>query len=158
MHMDAIAILNDAVGGITVNVSEDFSSVDPAIGMGEVKLMGEHAIHYVRTRKEIGDQKNISRIQRQQKYLYGFVAAFREKQSSDYEWIINAYEQAQPYMVTDCSANAISGMVDRFSGYRINEVAIPEGQNVPGKESFEFYVDAEKLDALILRLFYAPKG
>ena len=158
MHMDAIAILNDAVGGVTVNVTEDFSSVDPAIGMGEVKLMGEHAIHYVRTRKEIGDQKNISRIQRQQKYLDGFVAAFREKQSSEYEWIINAYEQVQPYMVTDCSANAISGMVDRFSGYRINEVAIPEGQNVLGKEYFEFYVDAEKLDALILRLFYAPKG
>ena len=33
----------------------------------------------------------------------------------------------------------------------------PEGENVLGQEYFEFYVDEEKLDQLILRLFYAPK-
>ena len=158
MHMDAIAILNDAVGGVTVNVTEDFSAVDPAIGMGEVKLMGEHAINFVRTRRTVGDQLNISRIQRQQEYLDGFVDSFRQKQTQETEFIIQAYEDVQPYLVTDCSANAISGMVDRFSGYQINEVAVPEGENVLGETYYEFYADEEKLDALILRLFYAPKG
>lgn len=158
MHMDAIGILNDAVGGVTVNVTEDFSAVDPAIGMGEVTLMGEHAINFVRTRRTVGDQLNISRIRRQQDYLDGFVDAFRRKQAQETEFIIEAYEDVQPYLVTDCSANAISGMVDRFSGYRINEVAVPEGQNVLGETYYEFYVDEEKLDQLILRLFYAPKG
>ena len=55
-------------------------------------------------------------------------------------------------------ANAISGMVDRFSGYRINEVVVPAGRNVLGEKYYEFYVDEQLLDALILRLFYAPKG
>ena len=31
MNMDAIPILNDAVGGVTVNVVDDFSKVDPSI-------------------------------------------------------------------------------------------------------------------------------
>ena len=75
MHMDAISILNDAAGGVTVNVTEDFSQVDPAIGMGRVTLMGEQAINFVRTRKDVGDQLNLSRIERQQEYLDGFVAA-----------------------------------------------------------------------------------
>jgi anionic cell wall polymer biosynthesis LytR-Cps2A-Psr (LCP) family protein len=131
--------------------------VDPSIGMGQITLMGDQSIHYVRTRKDVGDQLNLSRIQRQQTYLDGFVAAFREKQKTETEFIIAAYEQVQPYLVTDCSANAISGMVDRFSGFQVTEVVTPEGRNELGEEYYEFYVDEQKLDELILRLFYAPK-
>jgi hypothetical protein len=33
----------------------------------------------------------------------------------------------------------------------------PEGENVLGEKYYEFHVDEEKLDELIVRLFYAPK-
>ena len=158
MHMDAISILNDAVGGVTVNVTEDFSQVDSTIGMGSVTLLGQQAINFVRTRKDVGDQLNLSRIERQQDYVESFVDAFRVKQEAEGEsFILNAYEAVYPYLVTDCSANAISGMINRYGEYAINEVVTPEGENVMGEEYYEFYVDEEALDALILRLFYAPK-
>ena len=157
MNMDAISILNDAVGGVTVHVTEDFSQVDPTIGKGTVTLKGEQAIHFVRTRKDVGDQLNLSRIDRQQDYIDGFVDAFRAKQEQEAEFIARAYEQVSDYLVTDCSVNAISGMIDRYGDYTIGEVVSPEGRNVMGEEYFEFYVDEEKLDELILRLFYAPK-
>lgn len=157
MNMDAISILNDAVGGVTVQVTEDFSQVDPSIGKGTVTLKGEQAIHFVRTRKDVGDQLNLSRIDRQQDYIDGFVDAFRAKQEQEAEFIAQAYEQVSDYLVTDCSVNAISGMIDRYGDYTIGEVVSPEGRNVMGEEYFEFYVDEEKLDKLILRLFYAPK-
>lgn len=157
MHMDAIAILNDAVDGVTVQVTEDFSLVDSTIGMGEVTLKGDQAITFVRTRKDVGDQLNLSRIQRQEKYIDGFVDAFRRKQEAEPEFIVSAYEAVAPYLVTDCSVNAISGMIDRYGDYTVGEVVTPEGENVLGEEYYEFYVDEEKLDALILRLFYAPK-
>ena len=48
-------------------------------------------------------------------------------------------------------------MMDRFGNYEIGEVVTPEGENVMGEKYFEFYLDEEKLDALILQLFYAPK-
>ena len=41
MHMDAISIMNDAVGGVTVNVQDDFSDVDPTITMGQMTLRGQ---------------------------------------------------------------------------------------------------------------------
>ena len=157
MNMDAIAILNDAVGGVTVQVTEDFSNVDATIGMGSVTLMGDQAITYVRTRKDVGDQLNLSRIRRQEKYIDGFVEAFRQKQETEPEFIVSAYEEVAPYLVTDCSLNVISSMIERYGEYRIGEVVTPEGENVLGQEYFEFYVDEEKLDQLILRLFYAPK-
>ena len=150
MHMDA-------VGGVTVDVTEDFSQVDPTIGMGRVTLMGQQAVNYVRTRQGVGDQLNLSRIERHKDYIDGFVESFRAKQEQDTEFIVTAYEDVSPYLVTDCSINAISGMIDRFGGYEINEVVTPEGENVMGEEYFEFYLDEAKLDELILRLFYAPK-
>ena len=157
MNMDAITILNDAVGGVTVNVTEDFSAVDPTIRMGQMHLMGEQAINFVRTRKDVGDQLNLSRIERHKEYLQGFSGAFRAMQEADPGFILTVYEQVIPYLVTDLSANAVSGMMDRYADYEINEIISPQGENRVGEEYMEFYVDEEALDALILRLFYAPK-
>ena len=157
MNMDAISILNDAVGGVEVHVADDFSRVDPTIKLGPMTLMGEQAVNFVRTRKDVGDQLNLSRIQRHKAYINGFVEAFKQKQN-DEEFIFTTYEAVEPYIVTDCSVNAINGMISRYGHYTIGEVISPEGENHLGEEYYEFYVDEEALDALILRLFYAPKG
>ena len=73
MNMDAIPILNDAVGGVTVTVEDDFSKVNPSITMGEVTLQGDQVIDYVRTRKDVGDQKNVTRMELQKEYVVGFL-------------------------------------------------------------------------------------
>jgi len=157
MNMDAISILNDAVGGVTVNITDDFSRVDPTLTKGQVTLMGDQAETFVRTRKDVGDQLNLSRIERHKEYLDGFVEAFREKQEADSEFVLDAYDQVAPYLVTDCSATVVHVLVERYGDYEITEVISPQGENVMGEEYFEFHVDEEKLDELILRLFYAPK-
>lgn len=158
MNMDAIPIINDAVGGVTVTVTEDFSAVDPTITMGEMTLHGDQAITFVRSRKDVGDQQNTSRIQRQKAYMSGFMDAVKVKRETGLGFVLEAYEQAKPYLVTNCSANAVSGMIDRYEDFELNEIVTPEGESVRGEEYMEFYVDEEKLDELILRLFYAPKG
>ena len=157
MNMDAIAILNDAVGGVTVHVTDDFSQVDPTIQKGPMTLRGQQAIHFVRTRKDVGDQLNLSRIDRQKEYIGNFLEAFREKYDNNAQFAMSAYEDVSPYIVSDCSATTISAMVDRYGDYEIVEVVTPAGENVMGEKYFEFYVDEEQLDALILRLFYTAK-
>lgn len=157
MNMDAIPILNDAVGGVTVTVTEDFSAVDPTIQRGEMTLMGQQSIHFVRTRKNVGDQLNLSRIQRQKEYVDGFVEAFTAARQKDSHLILDTYEAVSDYLVTNLSANSLSGIIDRYSHYPIVEVVSPEGENVMGEEYFEFYVNQQSLDDLILRLFYTEK-
>lgn len=157
MNMDAIPILNDAVGGVEVRVTDDFSQVDPTIQKGVMTLKGQQSINFVRTRKDVGDQLNLSRIQRQKDYVNGFVDAFTKAREQDSNIFVQAYEDVSDYLVTDLSVNALSGMIDRYSHYEIVEVVSPEGRNVLGEEFYEFYPDEEALDALILRLFYAPK-
>ena len=157
MNMDAIAILNDAVGGVTVNVTEDFSKVDPTITMGEVTLMGQQAINYVRTRKDVGDQLNLTRIERQKNYIRGFAEALRTKQESDVSFVLNVHEQVSPYIVTDCSVKVLSNLLEKYTQYEVGQVLSPAGENVMGEEYFEFHVDQEDLDRIVLQMFYAPK-
>ena len=157
MNMDAIGILNDAVGGVTVTVTEDFSRVDPTISMGQVTLNRSQAMSYVRTRKDVGTQLNLQRMERHKDYLRGLSSALLEKAHESDLFVAETYEQMSPYMVTDCSVNAISGLIQRCSDYTLREIVSVEGENVQGEEYYEFYPDEEKLDGLILRLFYAPK-
>ncbi|MBR5126034.1 MAG: LCP family protein [Oscillospiraceae bacterium] len=157
MNMDAISILNDAVGGVTVNVTDDFSNLDPSITMGEVTLQGQQAINFVRTRKGLGDQLNISRMERQRAYINGFMDALQEKLEKSDSFALNTYSRISPYIVTDISSNAFNGILQRYSDYELKEIVSPEGENVHGSEYMEFYVDEEALDDLILRSFYAPK-
>ena len=93
MNMDAIPILNDAVGGVTVNVTENFSAVYPTIKMVEMTLMGQQSINFVRTRKNVGDQLNLSRIQRQKEYVDGFVESFTAAREKNSTLIPDVYDQ-----------------------------------------------------------------
>ena len=157
MNMDAIPILNDAVGGVTVNVTDDFSKVNPTITMGELTLQGDQVVDYVRTRKDVGDQKNVTRMQRQKEYVDGFLKALMEKEQENIEFAVNLYEQVAPYIVTDCSVNTLSGMLDRYAEFTLKEVVTPAGENIIEDGHYAFYVDQKELDALILKLFYRPK-
>lgn len=157
MNMDVISILNDAVGGVTVNVVDDFSSIDPAITKGEVTLRGDQAVTFVRSRKGLGDQLNVSRMERQRVYMDAFLKALRAKTESSDSFALKAYADVSPYIVTDISSNVFSGMLQRYSDYSLAELVIPEGENVLGEQYMEFHVDEEKLDEVILRLFYAEK-
>jgi LCP family protein required for cell wall assembly len=157
LNMDAIAILNDAVGGVTVEVTEDFSAVDPSITMGKVTLMGQQAINYVRTRKDVGDQLNLTRIERQKDYIRGFTEALKAKQGSDSDFVLSVYEQVAPYMVTDCSLTVFNTLAGRYATYEMGRILSPEGENVMGEKYFEFHVDQDSLLDLTLELFYAPK-
>ncbi len=157
MNMDAISVLNDAVGGVKVNVTEDFSDVDPSITMGEITLHGQQAINFVRTRKEVGDQLNISRMERQKEYMRGFTEALNRKLSENSTFTLSVYEEISPYIVTDMSTTVFSSMLQRYGTYNCVQIVSPEGENVLSEAYYEFHLDKEKLDNLILEMFYAPQ-
>ena len=158
LNMDAISIVNDAVGGVPVTVTEDFSAIDPSITMGEMTLRGQQATTYVRSRSGVGDELNISRMERQKDYAEGFLDVLKEKAAVDSSFILQAYEDTSPYMVTDCSSTVWASMLDKYADYNLKEVVSPKGENKVGEKYMEFYLDEEALDEVILRLFYAPKN
>lgn len=157
MHMDAIAIMNDKVGGVTVQIKDDFSQVDPSLTMGTMTLKGEQAISYVRSRKGVGNELNISRMDRQKEYMDGFVSLVAEKTNSDASFWVSAYEEIDSYIITDCSVNALSEMLEDYDSYELSQIVIPKGESVKGEEYMEFYLDKDAFEKVILQMFYAPK-
>jgi anionic cell wall polymer biosynthesis LytR-Cps2A-Psr (LCP) family protein len=165
MNMDAVAILNDAMGGVTVTVTEDFTDVDPTLTMGEVHLMGDQALTYIRTRKDVGDQLNVSRMKRHTEYVEGFMRRLMLKENGDAQFLVKLYDKIAPYIVTDCSVSTLSEMMERYGSYKLGTIVTPEGENKLGTPNsiksddvhYEFHMDAESLDAIVLSLLYAPK-
>lgn len=157
MNMDAVTILNDAVGGVTVNVQDDFSMVDPAIENGPFTLRGEQALTFVQTRWYIGDGLNLTRMERQKEYMENFLRVFTGKLKVDKDFVLSTYEVVAPYLVSDLPVNSLSSMVERYENHRMGDILAVEGENVLGSEFYEFYPDEEKLEELILELFYDPK-
>ena len=158
MNMDVVAILTDAVGGVKVNVTDDFSMIDSTIQKGEIVLNGDQAYKYVRTRKNVADQLNLSRMERQVEYMEGFIDAFRTNIGKDVTKALNTYRDVSEYIVTDCSEKIMVDLLDRFYDYAFVEAISLPGTNVRGDEFMEFYIDEDKLDVLILDLFYSPKN
>lgn len=157
MNIGAVAILNDAVGGVTVNVVDDFSEVDSSIPMGEVTLSGEQARVFVQTRWNVSEHLNLARIERQKEYMNKFAETFRSKTDADQAFILDTYNQVAPYILSDLPVSTLTGMVERYKDYPITAMLSLEGENVRGETYYEFYPDEEKLENLILELFYAPK-
>ena len=74
INLSAISVLNDAVGGVNVQVIGDLTSVDPDLKEGaNVTLLGDQAETYVRTREHEPLDANLERMRRQQQYITAFI-------------------------------------------------------------------------------------
>lgn len=157
MNMDAIEILNDSVGGVTVTVEDDFSAVDESIGMGQVKLNGQQAVSFLRSRYQVGDQLNLTRMKRQEHYMSAFFKELRRCLEADAAFSTTVYEDLEPYMVTSISSAGLLGLVEFYSDYENGQTYRLEGENKVNKY-MEYHLDEQSLDETVLKLFYAPKA
>lgn len=157
MNMDAVSILNDAVGGVTVNVTDDFSMIDPSLVMGEVTLKGTQALNYVQSRYGVGDQLNLSRMQRQKEYMQSFWPALQNCASQSTSFVLDTYDEVADYVVTDMTPEVVMRLMSDYSEYSLKNVISLEGENILGEDHYEFHVNEEALNALALELFFAPK-
>lgn len=75
----------------------------------------------------------------------------------DSAFVVSAYANISPYIVTDCSSTVISTLSDKYADYDWKETLSLTGENHLGEEYYEFFADEDALLALRLKLFYSPK-
>ena len=161
LSMDAIPELNDAVGGITVEVLDDiiYPEYDMDLHQGDtVTLYGEKAYWYIRLRNEDVFNSNELRLQRQKQYMTTFAAAAKQQAASDIRVAMNLFQLAQKYMVTDIDLTSFTYLATEALGYQfdIDNLYSLEGEALQGNQFEEFYVDDHALQDLIMNLFYEP--
>ena len=161
ISMDAIPELNDAIGGVEVEVLDDiiYPEYDMDLHQGEtVTLMGEKAYWYVRLRDEDLFDSNSLRLERQKQYLTSFAAKAKETAGGDVSVAIDLFNIMQKYMVTDLNVSSFTYLATETMDYEFsadNMYSIG-GETVQGTEFEEFYIDDEELQITIIRLFYEP--
>ena len=157
MTMDGIAALNDAAGGVTVLVEDDFTGVDDTLVKGEeVTLMGQHAVNFVRSRMSMSDDSsNAARMRRHRAYMTALVEQVRSRVKQDAGFALEMFTAVADYLTTDCAVDELSDYASALADYELTGIVNLEG-DLEEREHEEFYPDEEKLMQLVIDTFYEP--
>ena len=155
LTMDGVALLNDLVGGVTVEVLDDFSGIDDSLVQGEtVTLQGQQALTYVRSRGGLEDSSNLRRMERQRQYLAALQQQLKAAVQQEDGFTLDALLQLNEYMVSDCTVNQLSDLGDSLATYQVSDILTTPGDAQEGEEFMEFTVDEDALQQLVMDVFY----
>ena len=153
--MDAIPVLNDLVGGVTVHIDDDFSAVDPSLKQGrDMRLVGQQALTFVRFRKGVGDQTNLSRMERQRAFISALYIQLSEKMQENESFGRQLALKLADYTVSDLTTTELSNFAERYKDYTFVGIQSMQGEAVKGEQFMEYYVDEADLQRLVIELFF----
>lgn len=157
LTMDGVALLNDLVGGITVEVLDDFTGIDDSLVQGEtVTLQGQQALTYVRSRGGLEDSSNLHRMERQRQYLSALQQQLKQASQQEDGFTLDALLQLNEYMVSDCTVDQLSDLGNSLAAYQVSDILTTPGDAQEGEEFMEFTVDEAALQQLVMDVFYEP--
>lgn len=153
--MDAVPMYNDLVGGVTLEVLDDFTGIDDSMVKGEtVTLNGEQALRYVRTRQGLDDPSNNNRMKRQKQYLEALYKQSHQLVEDDGSFVSRAALKMTDYLVSDCSGNKLEDLLNRLSNYKLEAILELDGETVMGEEYMEFFPDENSVKKAVIDCFY----
>jgi len=155
LTMDGMMALNDLVGGVTVEIRDDFTMADPTLVQGEtVTLLGEHALNYVRSRQSVGEGNNLERMERQKEYLSGLQEKLSALAAQEHGSALDLLMELNEYMGSDCTLQQLSQLAESLRDYHMERYTVLEGEVVETDRYVESYPDEEALQRLVIEGFY----
>ena len=161
--LSAINVMNDAIGGVEVQVLETLGTPGADTYMEEgqtITLKGAQAEAYVRSRDAYygGAESNSKRMERQKQYLLNFASKTLRETRKDITLPLTLFDVASEYMITDLNAAKVSylvSIVDRVGLEESNFLTMPGEAVLNEKTGYaEFQVDDKALFEMILDVFY----
>lgn len=153
--MDGVPVYNDLVGGVTVEILDDFTGIDETLVKGErVTLTGQQALTYVRTRNGLEDSTNAARMIRQKQYLTALRDKTVEKLNGDDGFAAELTVKMSDYIISDRSVTRLQELLNKFSSYEFTETLELKGESKIGEKFMEFYPDEDSIKEVVVRAFY----
>lgn len=156
--MDSVPLSCDLVGGVEVEVLDDFTGIDETLIKGEkVILNGEQALKYVRSRYGLEDSSNTTRMKRQQQYIQALYDKINYNIKENEEFLINFVDQMDEYIEYDSSNNKMVKFAEKFEDYEFLGIRELEGEQKIVNNLIEFYPNADCISEMIIDIFYKEK-
>ena len=147
INLAAIPIMNDAIGGVDVQVLEDISGPTGNYRAGEtIHLEGEMARDYVQQRDTNVYGSSLNRLEREKQYITNYFATAKEAVKKDMSLPLSLYQSLQPNMCTNITVEDIAYLVPELLKISLNGAS--------WGEYLEYHVNAEQLKELVINNFY----
>ena len=138
----AVPVLNDALGGVTVNIGFDMTGVHPGWTEGStVTLRGREAEDFVRSRMTVGAGTNEERMVRQNEFMQKAIAQMNRKIKNDLGFGESLLARLQSIATTNFSQKRLTEELSKAYAYEVLPVDHPEGEYGIGEDGFmEFHM------------------
>lgn len=164
MDMDSIAVINHAVGGVTVKNESDFSDIDASIKTGEtLTLTDKQAVSFVQSRMHVDDGENTSRMARQIQFMEAFIKKAQSMKTENSKLWIQLYQDLSDHAVTDITGKQLSRLLNQISENSYEGICTLEGKTRLGKRlgdglfHTEFILNKKSVRKVLGELYHLEK-
>ena len=159
IDLNAMRILTEQMGGVTLTPTTDFSMSRRTLKAGEkTTLRGQDAVDYIQMRDRTSVNASLQRLQRQQQFIAAFCDQAVAATKRDIKTPIKMYQSVTDYMVTNIDLPRVSYFASLVVGGTDFSVGFQKvaGEMKMGREFAEYYVDSNAVYQTILDVFYKP--
>lgn len=163
-NMGGVIAVNDAIGGVTVQSLHTFTTDGNDYGTNETfiegetyTLMGTSAYNYIHYRDVHRMNTSSERLARQKQYLNSFFNSAWSTIAHNPTKIIDIYNTAMDYIITDLSTSEMVTLVSEAAGCSFDGIYTLEGKVRDGQqfgESEHFDLDQDKLKEYLITNYY----
>lgn len=164
LPISSVQRINNLLGQVPVTIEDDFSGVTDAFVMGEtITLSDEQAELFVRSRMNVGEGDNVSRMRRQKTYVDSARKRFQELAGTQRNFALDFFSQLSDLATTDMSLEELRSLTNKLTTYTSKGEFAPDGwfeENDTfndGTLHKEFYADEASIEEIIQALYPVEK-
>ena len=157
INLEAIPILNDAIGGVDVQVLGDVEVGGKPYHAGDtLHLQGKMAEDYIRDRNTDQFASSMGRLERQKQYMTNYFATAMAQVKNDLTLPVSIYQSLQGNMYTNISVEDITYLAPEMLDVTLTaeDMSMIPGEVTQPDEHEAYMVNSEQLKELVVNFFY----
>lgn len=158
LDMERVGVFNDAVGGIRLEIDEDYSQFDPAMKKGAtITLSADQAQTYWLRAIRSDERTNEERMRSEQAFMLAALESLKQRAEENSDVLTEFYEALGDVMTTNIRPTRMLNEVSKSYGYEIQDaVLLPGTSRTEGAKTI-FELDNNKLREWVVSAFYRLK-
>lgn len=157
INFEAVPTLNDAIGGVDVEVLEDIYGEHCTLyARTTAHLDGYEALDYIRWRDEWVAESSMGRLERQKQYMLNYFNQAKDEIRNDLSLPVKVFQELEGNMCTNVTVSDITYLVPELLDITLDteNIAMVPGEVVQGETLEEYHVDEDALKELVISRFY----
>lgn len=157
--------VNDAIGGVTVDIDTDMTSIDPEFVAGtSVHLTDDQAEKFLRARMSVGEGTNKERMSRQTQYMQKAYSMVMDQLRENPEYVNDIYDSLSDVIEREEEGSNLSRMANHLVQYesagflQIDGTTKLNDTQGDGEEYEEFHADTESIISALSKIMNLTEG